>query len=110
MIKNNNFSNKEINEIIREYREEHKIIGTDKPVILSELSAIAILSSRKRMKEYLNSVHPSHDMTKWRDEIMSPVGTPRFYNYRECKKCGGEQYYHSAGKFIDRILEEKCLD
>ena len=98
----------EILKIKQEFYEKHKIDGTDKPVLLSDFVARIIVASRKEHENYLNSVHKSHDMTDWRTEVMSPVGTARFYQYRECKNCGGAQYYHAAGKFIDPELKEKC--
>lgn len=99
----------EIEEVKREYREEHTVIGTDKPVIIKEATAIAVLSSRKRHKDYINSVHESHDMTDWESKIMAPAGTERFYSYRECTKCEGAQFHHPAGRFIDNELKKECM-
>jgi len=104
------FSQEEINEIKREYREEHTIIGTEnEPVILNDRVAICVLTSRKRLEEYLNSIHSSHNMKDWTTKILAPAGTARFYSYRECKDCGGAQYYHTAGRFIDPELKRGCI-
>jgi len=102
-------SNKDIEEIKREFREEHMVIGTNDPVIISNETAKIVLRSRKGFEEYLNSVHGSHTMTEWECKIMTPAGTSRFYYYRECTKCGGEQYHHPAGRFINPELKRKCL-
>jgi len=96
------FTEEEIQEVIEEFL--HK--GAKN--LISRETANSILRSRKRHEEYLNSVHPSHEMTEWGTKIIAPVGTPRFYAHRECKKCGGEQYHHPAGKFIDGCLKSKC--
>lgn len=53
--------------------------------------------------------HQSHKMTKWRSEIRCPASTERFYNVRECKRCGLEEMYHPAGHFNDG-LREPCLE
>jgi hypothetical protein len=98
----------EILEIKQEYFEK-KVIGTSKPVIINNDVAKILVRSRKHFHKYLNSVHESHEMTDWRTEIMAPAGTSRFYKYRECKNCGGAQYYHAAGKFIDNKLKNICV-
>lgn len=103
------FSKEEIEAVKKEYFEEHTIHGTDKPVVLDDKTAIYVLRGRKAHEDYLNSVHESHDMTDWETEIKAPVGTPRFYSCRHCKKCEGEQYHHPAGKFIDGELKRKCI-
>ena len=100
----------EIEEIKREYREEHTVIGTNDPVIINDRTAVILLKSRHHHNEYLNSVHESHDMTEWESKIMAPAGTSRFYTYRECKVCGYAQYYHTAGKFIDPELKRECIE
>ena len=100
----------EIEEVKKEYFENHKIHGTDKPVILNDTSAQAIINSRKYHEEFLNAVHPSHDMDDWQTKIMAPAGTARFYAYRQCKNCEYEQYHHPAGKFIDHQLESECKE
>lgn len=102
------FSKKEIEEVIKEYSKKcyHK---TDRPIELDERDAIRILESRKRHENYINSVHPSHNMTDWYSDIKAPSGTPRFYATRKCKKCEGEQYHHPAGKFIDHELKTLCI-
>lgn len=102
------FTDEEIQEVIDEYYNEHTYIGTENPVTIDERTAEIILGSRKRHQEWINSVHPSHDMTEWGTKIIAPVATPRFYAHRECKKCGYEQYHHPAGKFIDSQLKEEC--
>lgn len=99
---------KEIDAIKKEFYEEHTIIGTDKPVVLDDETATIILKSRKRHEEWVNSVHSSHEMTDWYAKILAPVGTPRFYSCRHCKKCEGMQYHHPAGKFMEGELKMKC--
>ena len=90
-------SNEEIEEVKKEFP------------LLNDAGAKIILKSRKNLDEYLlKTVHKSHKMSEWESKIMAPVGTPRFYYYRQCTICSGEQYYHSAGKFIDPELKEEC--
>ena len=101
-------SQKEIEACKEEYFTQHTYSGTDEPVIIDDHTAEIIVRSRKRHRNYLNSVHKSHEMTEWGTEILAPAGTARFYVHRQCVNCGGEQYHHSAGKFIDSELEEKC--
>lgn len=103
------FSKEEIEAIKKEYREERTMHGSNEPVILDDKTAEIILRSQKSHDDYINSVHESHDMSEWRTEIIAPVGTPRFYNFRECEICSGAQYYHAAGKFIDGELKRKCI-
>jgi len=48
--------------------------------------------------------HPSHKMTEWRTEILSPTGgEPRFYGVRNCELCGEEEWKHPAGHFLHRL-------
>lgn len=102
-------TDKEIQEVIDEYYNEHTVIGTkDKPVVINEGTAEIIIKSRRRREAFLNSVHESHNMTDWHSEIRSPVGTPRFYSVRECKRCDHEQMESAAGRFIDPELERRC--
>ena len=102
-----NPTEKEIIEVKQEYSKK-KYIGTDKFIELDTQTAIRIVRSRQIFNKYINSVHKSHCMVKWTSKIMAPAGTPRFYSYRYCTKCGGEQYYHAAGRFIDRELKTEC--
>lgn len=51
--------------------------------------------------------HESHKMTRWRTDIRSPLGTPRFYRVRRCKVCHEEETRHPAGHFIEE-LEKPC--
>lgn len=48
----------------------------------------------------LNAVHPSHQMSEFRCEILAPAGTPRFYNVRHCVNCEKEEWKHAAGHFF----------
>jgi queuine/archaeosine tRNA-ribosyltransferase len=98
----------EIQNVKKEYLEEHTYIGTDKPVVLDDKTAAYVIFGRRRFQEYLNSVDESHEMTEWRTEIMAPSGTARYYSYRQCKKCEYEQYYSVAGRFIDPQLTRRC--
>ena len=102
----NDFTENEIQEVIKEYRKKcyH---GTNTPIELDERMALYILGSRKRLNDYINSVHESHDMTDWYSEVKCPCDTSRFYKTRKCKNCEGEQYYHPAGRFIDPELKEE---
>lgn len=99
---------REIEKIKKEYREKHKVEGTNRPVILDDNLAEYILKSRKYRKQWLESVDKTHKMSKWHSEIRSPAGTPRFYGVRECKICGFEQMEHPAGRFMDEQLKRKC--
>jgi hypothetical protein len=82
--------------------------GTREHIKLDDNTAKYVLKGRKGHEAYLNSVHKSHKMTEWGSTILSPCGTERFYSIRECKKCGHEQYYAAAGRFIDPELKEEC--
>lgn len=53
--------------------------------------------------------HESHDMTEWRETIVTLVETPRFGSIRECKKCGGEQAKTVAGEGIHDELLKPCM-
>lgn len=99
---------KEIEKVKKEFLKEHKIIGTNRPVILDDLSAKIIVESRKIRKNWLNSIHKSHKMTKWRTEVRAPAGAARFYGVRNCKNCGFEQIEHPAGRFMDGELKREC--
>jgi hypothetical protein len=99
----------EIEAVKKEYLEEHTYIGTDKPVVLDDKTAIYVIKGRKSLQMYLDSVDPSHEMTEWRTEIMAPAGTARYYSYRQCKKCEYEQYYSNSGRFLDPELTHRCL-
>ena len=107
-MKKYKFTQKEIDEIKKEYLEKHTYIGTDKPVVLDDNTAYYVLASRARFNDYINSVHPSHNLTEWYSEVKCPASTARFYSTRKCKNCEGEQYYHAAGRFIDSKLKHKC--
>ncbi len=66
----------------------------------------SVLGSNQRgtgnRKKYVP--HPSHRMTKWRTEILSPNGgEPRFYGVRECLSCGEEEWEHAAGHFLHSL-------
>lgn len=56
-------------------------------------------------KRTIKVVDPSHRMSKWGSEIITPCGTPRFYAVRHCTKCGEEEWEHAAGHFFHRLLE-----
>jgi hypothetical protein len=98
---------KEIQACIKEYSKKC-YFGTREKIKLDRNTAIYTIKGRKSHKAYLNSVHKSHKMTKWGSTILAPCGTARFYSIRECKKCGREQYYAAAGRFIDPELKEEC--
>jgi hypothetical protein len=97
----------EIEAVKKEYSKKY-YFGTREHIKLDDNMAIYVIKGRKGHEAYMNSVHKSHKMTKWSSTILAPCGTPRFYSIRECKKCGGEQYYAAAGRFIDPELKEKC--
>jgi len=99
----------EIEALKKEWFETKTYHGTDKPIVLDDRSAESIIQGRKYHEAWLNSAHSTHVMSMWRSEIMCPASTPRFYAYRQCKNCGGEQYHHPAGKFMDSELEEECV-
>ena len=101
----------EIEEFKKEYAKEgHTVIGSDppRPVVLKDITAGALIRSRRRHQEWINSVHDSHIMTDWYSEIKAPAGTERFYKVRKCKNCEYEQYEHPAGQFIDHQLTKEC--
>jgi len=99
---------RDIQRVKKEFREKHKIEGTNKPVILDDFSAKLIAQNRKGFQLWKSSIHKSHRMSKWITDIRSPAGTPRFYRCRHCTKCGYEQIYHAAGRFIDPPLLREC--
>ena len=101
------FSQEEIDVVKEEYSKK-KMIGSDEFCSINDKTATYVLTGRKRLEEYLNSVHPSHNMTEWYTEVKAPAGTPRFYRVRHCEDCEGEQYYHAAGRFIDPELTHRC--
>jgi hypothetical protein len=49
------------------------------------------------------AVHPSHKMSTWKSEILAPMGTPRFYSTRYCRKCGYSEAQHAAGHFLNAL-------
>jgi hypothetical protein len=99
----------EIDEIKKEFLKK-TVIGSDppRPVEISDISAKAVIRSRRYRQEWLDSVHESHVMSKWRTEVRAPAGTPRFYKVRECENCGYEMAEHPAGKFMHYQLKEPC--
>ena len=107
MYKDIEVTEKEIEACIKEYSKKY-YFGTREKIKLDRNIAIYVIKGRKGFKAYMNSVHKSHKMTKWSSTILAPCGTPRFYNIRECKKCGGAQYYAAAGRFIDQELKKEC--
>jgi hypothetical protein len=84
--------------------------GSDppRPVVLKDMTAAALITSRRRHEEWLDSVHESHDMTDWYGEVKAPAGTARMYSVRQCKNCEYEQYEHPAGQFVDVQLTREC--
>ena len=101
-------TNEEIEKVKKEYLEEHVYIGTDEPVILTDQIAESVIRRRKFHEVWKSNVHPTHEMGEWHTDIRSPAGTPRFYGCQECKKCGAEHIYHSAGRFKDSELLYEC--
>jgi len=99
----------EIEALKKEWFETKTYHGTDKPIVLDDRAAEHIINSKKYHDAWINSVHESHDMCDWRTQIMAPAGTERFYAYRQCENCEGEQYHHPAGKFMDSYLEKECV-
>ncbi len=101
---------KEIADFKKEYAKTHNVIGSDppKPVKLNDRTAELLIQSGRRYQEWLDSVHPSHDMNEWHGEIRSPVGTARMYSVRQCKNCEYEQSEHPAGRFMDHQLTKQC--
>jgi hypothetical protein len=97
----------EIEEVKKEYSKKC-YYGTREHIKLDDNMARYVIKGRKGHQAYLDSVHKSHKMTKWGSTILAPCGTERFYSIRECKKCGGEQYYAAAGQFIDDELKKPC--
>ena len=101
----------EIEEFKKEYAKEgHTVHGSDppRPVVLKDMTAAALITSRRREVEWLDSVHSTHDMNDWHGEVRSPVGTARMYSVRQCKKCDYEQARHPAGRFMDYQLTKEC--
>lgn len=56
------------------------------------------------LKQTKTVPNKSHRMGRWRTEVRSPAGTPRFYRVRNCTKCGGEEMEHAAGHFFEGLL------
>jgi len=52
--------------------------------------------------------HPSHDMTDWKNTIVTIVSTPRFGKFRKCRKCGAEEAKTVAGADHWDELERPC--
>jgi len=103
---------KDIEKFKKQYAEEgHMVIGSNPPipVELSDGIAKLLIQNERRRKEWLNSIHPSHEMNEWHTEVRSPCGTSRFYRVRQCIYCEGEQAEHPAGRFIDPELLRPCL-
>ena len=55
----------EIEALQKEWFETKTYHGTDKPIVLDDRTAEIIINRRKRHEAYINSVHESHNMTKW---------------------------------------------
>ncbi len=106
--KKKKITKKEIKKFQKEYAENHTFIGTDKPVHIDDRMAELLIKVKRRHEEWLNSIHPSHDMNEWHGEVRAPVGTARMYSVRQCKKCEYEQSQHPAGKFMDGELNSQC--
>jgi len=106
-MNNTVITQEEIETVKKEYSKKY-YLGTREHIKLDDNTARYVIKGRKLFEMYLNSVHKSHKMTEWTSTILAPCGTARFYSIRECKKCGGEQYYAAAGRFIDSELKEKC--
>ena len=53
-------------------------------------------------------IHPSHDMTEWRETIVVLLSTARFGQIRECKKCEGQQAKTVAGERLNEALKTSC--
>lgn len=102
-------SQEEIELCKKEWFETKTYHGTDTPIVLDDKTAKRIINSIKYHEAFLNAVHSSHKMTEWKGKLLTPCDTTRMYSYRKCENCGGEHYYHAAGKFIDPELEKKCV-
>ena len=50
----------------------------------------------------------NYKMTKWESTIVTIIATPRFGQFRKCKKCGAEQAKTAAGEGIHDELRVKC--
>ena len=51
----------------------------------------------------------SHQMGEGYAETISPMGTPRVYERRDCSRCGGSDYSHPAGYFVTEALLAPCV-
>ena len=79
--------------------------------ILSERKAIEKKMEKSYGKYALYRsapIHRTHKMGKWHSEVLAPAGTPRFYEVRDCIKCGAGEAHHAAGNFVDKELYEEC--
>lgn len=61
------------------------------------------------MNKTASQIHNSHDMTDWRNTIVTIISTSRFGKIRECKKCGGEEASTAAGSGIHDELRFECF-
>lgn len=52
--------------------------------------------------------HATHDMSRWRSDMITLIDTPRFGRIRKCKKCGYEQAETAAGADWDSELGQPC--
>jgi hypothetical protein len=99
----------EIDEVKEEYLQK-TVIGSDppEPVKINDISAKAVIRSRRSHQDWLDSVHESHVMTDWYTDVRCPGSTPRFYGVRECVNCQYEMSEHPAGRFMDHQLKSEC--
>lgn len=52
--------------------------------------------------------HQSHEMSEWESSPVTILTTTRFSDWRECKRCGGEQARTAAGAAMDDELALPC--
>jgi hypothetical protein len=57
---------------------------------------------------HLIEPHHTHDMTPWRDTVVTLIATSRFGQIRECTVCGGEQAKTVAGSATNEELKHAC--
>jgi len=53
-------------------------------------------------------IHSSHQMTEWRNTIVTIIATPRFGSIRSCKMCDGEHAKTVCGEDCHDILLDEC--
>lgn len=80
--------------------------------LLKEREKFLALPERKRalirQKKLNAEIHKTHNMTRWRQTIVTLACTPRFGKIRMCRKCEHEQAVTVGGTGTHNELSAKC--